>query len=91
MRFRVVYRGRKLTVSITHRNATYRLEHGEPLDIRHHGRQVTVGDQDLTLEIPPAPKVDRVRQPAGCEPRRRSRAGTPPVERPSAKDSERLR
>ena len=91
MRFRVVYRGRKLTVTITHEHATYRLEDGDPLEIRHHGRQVTVGHEDLTLDIPPAPTVDPVRQPAGCEPRRRSRSGAPPIERPSAKDSERLR
>jgi alpha,alpha-trehalose phosphorylase len=73
MRFRVVYRGRKLTVTITHECATYRLEDGEPLDIRHHGRQVTVDHTDLVLDIPPPPQVEPVRQPKGCEPRRRSR------------------
>jgi alpha,alpha-trehalose phosphorylase len=73
LRFRVVYRGRRLTVTVTKEDATYRLEEGEPLDIRHHGRQVTVEDKDLVLEIPPPPKVDPVRQPAGCEPRRRRR------------------
>jgi len=73
MRFRVVYRGRKLTVTITHECATYRLEDGEPLDIRHHGRQVTVDHTDLMLDIPPPPKADPVSQPKGCEPRRRSR------------------
>jgi alpha,alpha-trehalose phosphorylase len=73
MRFRVVYRGRRLTVSVTHEAATYRLEEGEPLTIRHHGRQVTVGSEDLVLDIPPAPKVDPVRQPFGRVPRRRSR------------------
>jgi alpha,alpha-trehalose phosphorylase len=91
MRFRVVYRGRRLTVAVTPEQATYRLEDGEPLEIRHHGKQVTVGHEELTLEIPPPPKVGPVRQPAGCEPRRRTRSGTPPVEHPSAKDSERLR
>jgi alpha,alpha-trehalose phosphorylase len=73
MRFRVVYRGRRLTVTIAPTQATYRLEEGEPLDIRHHGRQVTVTHEDLVLDIPPPPKVDPVRQPVGCEPRRRSR------------------
>jgi alpha,alpha-trehalose phosphorylase len=73
MRFRVVYRGRKLTVAVTPTHATYRLVDGEPLDIRHHGRQVTVDHEDLVLEIPPAPKVDPVVQPPGCEPRRRAR------------------
>jgi len=74
LRFRVVYRGRKLTVTVTPTQATYRLGDGEPLDIRHHGRQVTVDHSDLVLDIPPAPKVDAVRQPYGCAPRRRSRS-----------------
>jgi alpha,alpha-trehalose phosphorylase len=73
LRFRVVYRGRKLTVTVTPQQATYQLLDGEPLDIRHHGRQVTVGTQDLVLDIPPAPKVEPVRQPYGCAPRRRTR------------------
>jgi alpha,alpha-trehalose phosphorylase len=73
LRFRVVYRGRRLTVAVTKQTATYRLEDGEPLDIRHHGRQVTVGHDDVVLEIPPPPKVDRVRQPIGCAPKRRRR------------------
>jgi alpha,alpha-trehalose phosphorylase len=74
LRFRVVFRGRKLTVTVTPRQATYSISDGEPLDIRHHGRQVTVGAEDLVLEIPPAPKVDPVRQPYGCAPRRRARS-----------------
>jgi alpha,alpha-trehalose phosphorylase len=73
MRFRVVYRGRRLTVAVTKQTATYCVEDGEPLDIRHHGRQVTVGHDSLVLEIPPPPKVEPVRQPAGCAPRRRRR------------------
>jgi len=74
LRFRVVFRGRKLTVTVTPRQATYSISDGEPLDIRHHGRPVTVGAEDLVLEIPPAPKVDPVRQPYGCAPRRRARS-----------------
>jgi alpha,alpha-trehalose phosphorylase len=34
---------------------------------------VTVDHTDLVLEIPPAPQVEPVTQPKGCEPRRRSR------------------
>ena len=91
MRFKVVYRGRKLTVTVTQESATYRLEDGDPLDIRHHGRQVTVDHRDLVLEIPPPPAVEPVRQPVGCEPRRRVRTGAAPAERPSAPDAARLR
>jgi len=59
---------------VTHDRATYRIVDGEPLDIRHHGRQVTVDHADLVLEIPPPPKVEPVTQPPGAEPRRRNRA-----------------
>jgi alpha,alpha-trehalose phosphorylase len=86
----VVYRGRKLTVAVTPTHATYRLVDGEPLDIRHHGRQVTVDHEDLVLEIPPPPKVSPVVQPPGCEPRRRARAGTPPPSHPSATNGARV-
>jgi alpha,alpha-trehalose phosphorylase len=72
LRFRIVYRGRKLTVTVTPEQATYSVD-GDPLDIRHHGRQVTVGPGDLALALPPAPSVDPVRQPYGCAPRRRTR------------------
>src|SRR4030095_7279536 len=58
MRFRVVYRGRKLIVTVTPDEATYRLVEGEPLDIRHHGRQVTVDHHDLVPAIPPGAKPD---------------------------------
>ncbi|MDT0277066.1 glycoside hydrolase family 65 protein [Blastococcus goldschmidtiae] len=78
MRFRVVYRGRRLVVSMTQRQATYRLVDGDPLEIRHHGRQVIVDHDDLVMDIPPAPQVEPVTQPPGCEPRRRVRSGTPP-------------
>ena len=80
LRFRVVYRGRKLLVTVTPTQATYRLDDGDPLGIRHHGRQVTVDHADLVLDIPPPLDVDPVRQPPGCEPRRRSRTGAPPRE-----------
>ncbi|MCU1614835.1 MAG: putative enzyme, partial [Frankiales bacterium] len=73
LRFRVLYQGRSLKVTVQHDRATYRLTDGDPLDIRHHGRQVTVDHADLTLDIPPAPKVEPVHQPPGCAPRRRGR------------------
>ncbi|MGY1605191.1 glycoside hydrolase family 65 protein [Geodermatophilus sp. SYSU D00815] len=73
LRFRVVYQGRCLSVTVERDQATYRLREGEPLDIRHHGRQVTVDHEDLVLAIPPAPQVEPVHQPKGAEPRRRSR------------------
>jgi alpha,alpha-trehalose phosphorylase len=80
LRFRVVYRGRKLLVTVTQTSATYRLVDGEPLEIRHHGRRVLVDHADLVLDVLPAPRVEPVTQPKGCEPRRRTRPGTPPLE-----------
>ncbi|WP_040339333.1 glycoside hydrolase family 65 protein [Candidatus Blastococcus massiliensis] len=73
LRFRVVYRGRKLVVSVTPSSAIYRLADGEPLEILHHGRRVTVDQTDLELDVPAAPLAKPVRQPSGCEPRRRER------------------
>jgi alpha,alpha-trehalose phosphorylase len=72
LRFRIVYRGRNLTVTITRQQATYSVD-GEPLDIRHHGRPVTVDQSEIALDIPPAPSVAPVYQPYGCAPRRRIR------------------
>ncbi len=71
--FRVVYLGRRLSVTVTAEKATYQLLDGEPLDIHHHGRQVTIGDVDLVLDIPPAPSVEPVHQPPHAQPRRRTR------------------
>jgi alpha,alpha-trehalose phosphorylase len=73
LRFRVLFQGRCLVVTVEQERATYRLNDGEPLDIRHHGRQVTVDHDDMVLEIPPAPTVEPVHQPAGRAPLRRSR------------------
>jgi alpha,alpha-trehalose phosphorylase len=71
--FRVVYQGRILQVTVSGGQATYRVLDGEPLDIHHHGRQVTVRDGELVLDIPPAPVVEPVSQPAHAAPRRRTR------------------
>src|SRR4051794_11303083 len=88
--FRVVFQSRCLAVTVTAEQATYRLgDGGEGPEIAHH-RQVTVDHRDLVLNIPPAPEVDPVHQPLGCEPRRRARAETP-ARHPSAPDSARLR
>jgi alpha,alpha-trehalose phosphorylase len=73
LKFRVVYQGRILEVEIGTEQAVYRLVDGEPLDVEHHGRRITVGERDVSVGIPPAPAVSPVRQPHGAEPRRRSR------------------
>jgi alpha,alpha-trehalose phosphorylase len=73
LRFRLNYQGRCLLVSVSPTEATYRLSEGDSLDVHHHGRRITVGEHEVVAEIPPAPKVDPVCQPAGAKPRRRGR------------------
>ncbi|MGY1717050.1 glycoside hydrolase family 65 protein [Geodermatophilus sp. SYSU D01106] len=71
LRFRLAYQGRTVEVAIEKERTTYRLLDGEPLDVHHHGRRVTVDEAELTLDNPPAPEVEPVRQPPGASPRRR--------------------
>jgi alpha,alpha-trehalose phosphorylase len=60
-------------VDVSGREASYRLEAGDALEIVHHGEAVEVRpDEALTRPIPPVPRRDRPRQPAGREPRRRA-------------------
>ncbi len=73
LRFRLAYQGRTLEVAIGREQTTYRLHDGEPLDIHHHGRRVTVTENELTLDNPPTPQVEPVSQPHGAEPRRRGK------------------
>ncbi|MGY1633221.1 glycoside hydrolase family 65 protein [Geodermatophilus sp. SYSU D01186] len=73
LRFRLNYQGRCLLVSVSPGEATYRLSEGDPLDVHHHGRCITVGEQEVVAEIPPAPEVEPVSQPEGAAPRRRGR------------------
>ncbi|MGY1784459.1 glycoside hydrolase family 65 protein [Geodermatophilus sp. SYSU D00698] len=72
LRFRLAYQGRVLQVTVTKEQATYRLLDGDPLDVHHHGRRVTVDHEDLVVDVPPAPDTGKVVQPHGAEPRRRS-------------------
>ncbi|MGY1638397.1 glycoside hydrolase family 65 protein [Geodermatophilus sp. SYSU D00742] len=73
LRFRLNYQGRCLLVTVTPTEATYRLSEGDPLDVHHHGRRITVGEHEVVAEIPPAPEVEPVCQPVGAAPRRRGR------------------
>ncbi|MGY1857278.1 glycoside hydrolase family 65 protein [Modestobacter sp. SYSU DS0290] len=72
--FRVVFQGRCLAVSVTDRQATYRLVYGdEPLEIAHHGEPFTVTAEPVTRDVPPPPDVEPVHQPPHASPRRRHR------------------
>jgi alpha,alpha-trehalose phosphorylase len=58
---------------VTPTEATYRLLDGDPLDVHHHGRRLTVTEDEVSADIPPAPEVAPVHQPHGVAPRRRGR------------------
>ncbi|WP_169988267.1 glycoside hydrolase family 65 protein [Microbispora sp. H10836] len=67
--FRVRYRGRLLRVDVTPDGTTYRLLHGTPLTLTHHGEELTLGAQPQARRnpAPPFPGL-RVRQPPGRAP-----------------------
>jgi alpha,alpha-trehalose phosphorylase len=70
--FRVMCRGRRLMIDVRHAEARYSVLDGEPIEIVHHGQQVTIGaGQPTVLRIPPAPARQAPAQPAGREPLRR--------------------
>jgi alpha,alpha-trehalose phosphorylase len=76
--FRLLFRGRRLTVEATPAQATYTLIDGEPLEIAHHGETISVArGQPVTSPIPPAPVRATPLQPPGRAPTRR---GTEPHE-----------
>jgi alpha,alpha-trehalose phosphorylase len=75
--FRLLFRGRRLEVGVTKRDATYTLHDGPPLEVGHHGRTITVSTAaSVTEEVPPAPERPRPSQPPGREPTRRLLQGT---------------
>jgi alpha,alpha-trehalose phosphorylase len=70
--FRLEFRGRRLTVEVERRQATYALVAGEPIELGHHGERFELsGDRAITRPIPPAPARESPQQPAGREPPRR--------------------
>jgi alpha,alpha-trehalose phosphorylase len=71
--FRLLFRGRRLKVDVTKTEATYTLLEGDPLEVGHHGTQITISTEAaVTQAIPPAPERPEPRQPEGRAPRRRA-------------------
>jgi len=68
--FRLLYRGRRLRVTVGHEEAMYELIEGEPLEILHHGEAVVLdtdgGAQSRAIASEPA--RPRPSQPPGREP-----------------------
>jgi len=70
--FRLCFRGRRLLVDVGRAQATYSLFDGDPLEIVHHGRRVTVSTQrPLTRSIPKQRPREPPSQPAGRAPEHR--------------------
>ena len=73
--FGLRFRDRLLKVEATKTEATYTLEDGEPLELSHHGKRVTVStERSVTRRIPPAkPGRPAPSPPPGREPMFRGR------------------
>ncbi len=69
--FRMRFRGRVVRVSVRGQAATYSLLAGDPLEIKHHGRPVTISGEELTLDIPARVPPPPPGQPAGRAPQPR--------------------
>jgi alpha,alpha-trehalose phosphorylase len=71
--FRLLFRGRRLKVDVTKKEATYTLLDGPPLRIGHHGKAVTVSKSEpVTEAIVPAAERPAPSQPPGRMPTRRA-------------------
>ena len=69
--FNVTLGGRLLRVEVTHGKARYVIADGEPLEIVHHGEQLTVSaGEPQERPIPALQARARPRQPRGREPAR---------------------
>jgi alpha,alpha-trehalose phosphorylase len=70
--FKLLYRGRRLSVRVSHTKAEYSLLEGESLRLRHYEAIFTLdAGEPAVLPIPPVPPRERPRQPPGREPFRR--------------------
>jgi alpha,alpha-trehalose phosphorylase len=73
--FGLSFQRRCLRVEVNHKDATYKLTSGDPLEITHYGETLTVaGDEPATRPIPQISPPAAPQQPQGREPTRRMRA-----------------
>ncbi|MGD0453067.1 MAG: glycoside hydrolase family 65 protein [Solirubrobacteraceae bacterium] len=82
--FHLSFGGRRLRVEVRHRQATYSLLEGSPLQIAHHGEPAVLSvERPLTRSIPHSPRREAPQQPPGRAPgqersaRRAARQGRP--------------
>jgi alpha,alpha-trehalose phosphorylase len=72
LKFHVLIRGRRLHVEVTHPQARYELDDGEPLTIIHYGQELNLlPDKAQTRPIPSLASRPRPSQPPGREPAHR--------------------
>jgi alpha,alpha-trehalose phosphorylase len=72
MSFRMTFRGRLLRVDISHREASYTLMDGPPLDISHYGETIMLETKGaVKRRLPKLPTLPAPRQPPGRAPARR--------------------
>jgi alpha,alpha-trehalose phosphorylase len=77
LRFRLVFRGQRLHVDVTKRDATYTLLDGDRLHVAHHRRPLELAaGSPVTEPIPPLAERPRPNQPPGREPARRAPEGS---------------
>jgi alpha,alpha-trehalose phosphorylase len=69
LRFRLRYRGRKIRVTVTPKQAKYELLEGNPMPVVHHGHEFTLGSaKSVTMKISPLTAGPRPEQPPGRAP-----------------------
>jgi alpha,alpha-trehalose phosphorylase len=64
----ILYRGRRVALTITSEEATYALRQGDPMEVTHHGEKMLLRDDPVSMSIPPAMKLPRPTQPPGRAP-----------------------
>jgi alpha,alpha-trehalose phosphorylase len=70
--FHLLFRGRSIRVEVGHRQATYTLLRGDPLDVVHYGTVITLAsDEVATRPVPPSLPRRSPHQPPGRAPSRR--------------------
>src|SRR5918997_344722 len=71
--FHLRFRGRSIRVEVGHRQASYILLRGDPLDVAHYGTVITLApDEVATRPVPPSLPRRSPHQPPGRAPFRRS-------------------
>ena len=67
--FRLLYRGRRLAVTVGHDDAVYELLAGDAIELRHHGEDFTLEPAEPCVRaVPPARGRPRPAQPPGRSP-----------------------